>query len=175
MSTFMVAVDGSKHSSEAFETACRLLNKQEDALLIVICAERSQAHRLLNLGHKEKEAIDDDATSKRLERAQKAILEPFRQLAEERGIKASCIMLKGYHAGHMLCSLVEERYVDFLVVGRCAPKPCPFPLQRLTRTTAQSWDEQSERPPSRKHQQVSDGACSLQRGGGEGLFPARAA
>lgn len=113
----MVAVDGSKNSHEAFDTACRLLNRGEDHLLIVTCAEKVQGKHLLPaLTHKEKEA--HEALTARVERAQKAIMEPFRELAEERGIKSTCIMLKGHHAGQMLCTLVDERNVDFLVVGR---------------------------------------------------------
>ena len=125
MATFMVAVDGSKNSHEAFDTACRLLNRGEDHLLIVTCAEKVQGKHLLPaLNHKEKEA--HEALTARVERAQKAIMEPFRELAEERGIKSTCIMLKGHHAGQMLCTLADERNVDFLVVGRY-PSPSPLP------------------------------------------------
>jgi nucleotide-binding universal stress UspA family protein len=125
MATFVVAVDGSKNSHEAFDTACKLLNRKEDQLLIVTCAEKlHQARHLLN---KDKEA---EALAARIERAQKAILSPFRELAEERGIKSTCLMLKGNHAGSMLCTLVDERNADFLVVGRYGSRPSfPFPLQ----------------------------------------------
>jgi len=118
MATFMVGVDGSKNAHEAFDTACRLLQKDQDQLLIVSCAEKIQTPKhLINFHSKEGEDAHAELNA-RVQRAQKAILEPFRELAVERGIRAICVMTKGHHAGHMLCSLAEERNVDFMVVGR---------------------------------------------------------
>lgn len=116
MATFLVGVDGSKNAQEAFDTACRLLRKEEDQLIIVTCAEKPQlpAHLLSGLHVKE----DGGTLAARVEKAQKAILEPFRQQAEEKGIKTTYVLAKGHHAGRMICSLAEERNVDFLIVGR---------------------------------------------------------
>jgi len=105
MATYMVGVDGSKNAHEAFDTACRLLQKDQDKLIVITCAET-----VCKDGH--------NTITPRAERAQKAILEPFRALAEERGITVETVMTRGSHVGRTLCDLAKERDVDFLVVGR---------------------------------------------------------
>jgi len=107
MQKYMVAIDGSTCCEDAFHTACSMLNKTKDTVYLITCVQTFP----LGFG-------PFDNYNKQLEKVHRNYLEDYAERCESHGLKYHCILAKGSHVGGLLCKAVEEKGIDYLVLGR---------------------------------------------------------
>jgi nucleotide-binding universal stress UspA family protein len=107
MLKYMVALDGSSNSNDAFNTACHLMSKKRDELFLITCIQTFP----LGFGPFEN-------YNTQLENIHRSYLEDYAERCDSLGIKYHCILAKGSHIGGLLCKAVDEKGIDFLIVGR---------------------------------------------------------
>jgi nucleotide-binding universal stress UspA family protein len=104
---YMVALDGSNSSDEAFNVACSMLHKRRDSLFLIT------AIQTFPVGFGPFENYNTQ-----LENIHRGYLEDYASRCEKLGITYRCILAKGSHVGGLICKAVEDKGIDFLVIGR---------------------------------------------------------
>jgi len=105
---YMVALDGSQNSHDAFEAAIRAIhNPKEDELYLITVAERAP----LSIG-----TMKD--WNKRMEKVTRGFLASYSILCKEKGLTPHCILGRAGNAGELICQAVDQKMVDNLYVGR---------------------------------------------------------
>lgn len=105
---YMVALDGSQNSHDAFEAAIRgIHNPKEDELYLITVAERAP----LSVGPLKE-------WNKRMEKVTRGFLVSYNILCKEKGVTPHCILGRAGNAGELICQAVDQKQIDFLYVGR---------------------------------------------------------
>jgi nucleotide-binding universal stress UspA family protein len=104
----MVALDCSESACEAFSTALNLMDKRRDELFLISAIQQINVI-----------PIGDSKYSKQIEEEHKKNLLKYVHRCEEQGVRYyKPILARGKNVGEMLCMAAEQKYVDFLVLGR---------------------------------------------------------
>jgi len=113
MVNWLVAVDSSEYSQWAFNVAISLLNPQNDTLFVLAVALEEEY--LLAKHHWHLLSLYRDA---QLNTA-RIILKSFHGQAKLHHV-ANVVLLMGWatHIGEAICATIEEKKIDYLVVGR---------------------------------------------------------
>jgi nucleotide-binding universal stress UspA family protein len=115
---YMVAVDGSKSSQDAFMNAVELMNKEKDKLYILHAAFSTPPSFLSKI-MKSMDTIKESIIS----HASEVVLE-YGAMARELGVKHyTPMVLYGPHAGALITKATETHGIDFLLLGRRGKNP----------------------------------------------------
>jgi len=111
MVNYMVAVDGSSNAKAAFFTAHSMMHPETDHLYIIhVQQDIVSKPSMEDIDYREGV---QDLVNKR----STAMLVEYGKLAKERKIDYACMLATSNHVGSMICSQVEEKKIDFLIMG----------------------------------------------------------
>ncbi|KAL6075903.1 tRNA pseudouridine synthase 1 [Balamuthia mandrillaris] len=132
---YMVALDGSRHSEAALETALEMVDPAKDRLHLVAVVEERSAFSLLPFlggGSSEEESPEEQdrrarrllvRSAKRCERKHAgshalSVKEEGTGARFRRGQNLHLLLTRGQHVGWSLCRVVEKKGIDCLIIGR---------------------------------------------------------
>eukprot|EP01119_Soliformovum_irregulare_P013531 TRINITY_DN3612_c0_g1_i1.p1 TRINITY_DN3612_c0_g1~~TRINITY_DN3612_c0_g1_i1.p1 ORF type:complete len:370 (-),score=95.95 TRINITY_DN3612_c0_g1_i1:56-1165(-) len=111
MVKYMVSVDDSDSSTEAFYTALSLSKKESDELYIIHIVQHAVSSFPLSGEITEQMQAHANNEGKR-------ILAKYARLAKASGIHWSTVLGVSNHVGEMICNQVDNKGIDVLIMGR---------------------------------------------------------
>jgi len=115
----LVALDESLNAKAAFFTGISLLRQPNDVLyLLTVCSETSTMGFWGSFFWTTPEMIDE--AQQKIKQPYIQLLRRYAKLCAERQIKNKVHLLLGLseHIGEMICRTVEDKNIDFLIMGR---------------------------------------------------------
>jgi len=115
----LVALDESLNAKAAFFTGISLLRQPSDVLyLLTVCSETSTMGFWGSFFWTTPEMIDE--AQQKIKQPYIQLLRRYAKLCAERQIKNKVHLLLGLseHIGEMICRTVEDKNIDFLIMGR---------------------------------------------------------
>jgi len=115
MVNWLVAIDGSKHAALAMQMALQMMNKENDNLFLIGVVEELIGKFMYptvssNVVVESQHALESET---------RARLKAYGHSAKRLGVKnPHCLMATWSHVGEMICKAVEQKNIDYLVIGR---------------------------------------------------------
>ncbi|PRP73505.1 hypothetical protein PROFUN_02514 [Planoprotostelium fungivorum] len=115
MVNVLVALDHSDHSKAAFYNALMLMRNPEDVLYLVSVMQEYPAFAVGGVFTPSDAFSAVDGETKK---AYTNLLQEYAQLCIHDKIEFHLLLAHSNHIGEMLCQTVEEKKIDYLVLGR---------------------------------------------------------
>jgi len=111
---YLVAIDGSENAKTAFFTVLKLMQMDRDYLYLVTVVEDPTQSIYAHVfgGESLQKALDNVVTSS------KNMLSSYAAVAKEYKANVELLLSISNHVGEALCKIVEDKQIDYLVMGR---------------------------------------------------------